>query len=69
VQSTYTEVFSSRVGCEVWRELSEAERVQLKKSSFELVLVKNWVEFWRWRSKVTEKNWQENNYAVKRLHA
>jgi hypothetical protein len=37
--------------------LSEVERVQLKKSSFELVVVKNWVEFWRWQSKVVEKKW------------
>jgi hypothetical protein len=35
-------------------ELSEVERVQLKKSSFERV-VGNWVKFWRWQSKVTEK--------------
>jgi hypothetical protein len=34
--------------------LSEVVRVQLRKSSFEGV-VKNWVEFWRWQSKVTEK--------------
>jgi hypothetical protein len=38
--------------------LSEAERVQLKKSSSESV-VKNLVEFWRWQSKVIEKKWQE----------
>jgi hypothetical protein len=38
--------------------LSEAERVQLKKSSFELIVVKNLVEFWRWQSKVIEKKWQ-----------
>jgi hypothetical protein len=41
--------------------LSEAERVELKKSSFELVVVKIWVEFWRWQSKVIEKEWQERN--------
>jgi hypothetical protein len=35
--------------------LSEAERVQLKKGSFERVVVENWVEFWRWQSKVLEK--------------
>jgi hypothetical protein len=40
-------------------KLSEAERVQLKKSSFELVFVKNWVDFWRRKSKVTDKKWQE----------
>jgi hypothetical protein len=34
---------------------SEDERVQLKKSLFELVIVKNEVEFWRWQSKVTDK--------------
>jgi hypothetical protein len=28
------------------RLLSEVERVQLKKSSFERVVVENWVEFW-----------------------
>jgi hypothetical protein len=27
--------------------LSDVERVQLKKSSFEGVVFKNWVEFWR----------------------
>jgi hypothetical protein len=50
-------------------ELSEVERVQLKKSSFELVVFKNWVEFWRWQSKEIEKKWQEKNLAVEsRLH-
>jgi hypothetical protein len=42
VQSRYEKLFSSRVSSEVWSELLEVERVQLKKSSFELV-VKNWV--------------------------
>jgi hypothetical protein len=28
-------------------ELSEVERVQLKKISFESIVVKYWVEFWR----------------------
>jgi hypothetical protein len=37
-------------------ELLEIERVQMKRSSFE-----NWVEFWRWQSKVNEKKWQERN--------
>jgi hypothetical protein len=41
--------------------LSEVERVQLKKISFESVAVKKWVEFWRWQSKVTEKKWQGRN--------
>jgi histone H3/H4 len=45
--------------------LSEVERVQLKKSSFERV-VKNSVEFWRWQAKAIEKKWQERDYAVKR---
>jgi hypothetical protein len=40
--------------------LSEVERVELKKSSFESV-VKNLVEFWRWQSKMIEKKWQERN--------
>jgi hypothetical protein len=40
----------------------EVERFQLKKSSFELVVVENWVEFWRWQSKV---KWQERNWAMK----
>jgi hypothetical protein len=40
---------------------SEAERVQLKKSSFERVIVENWVEFWRWQSKVLAKKWQKIN--------
>jgi hypothetical protein len=35
--------------------VSEVERLQLKKSCFELVVVKNWVEFWRRQSKVTEE--------------
>jgi hypothetical protein len=38
----------------------------LKKSSFELVVVENWVEFWRWHSKVIEKKWQERNYTVQK---
>jgi hypothetical protein len=25
-------------------------------SSIEFTVVKNWVEFWRWQSKVTKKN-------------
>jgi hypothetical protein len=41
--------------------LSEVERLQLKKSSFERVVVENWDEFWRWQSKVIEKKWQEMN--------
>jgi hypothetical protein len=28
--------------------LLEVERVQLKKSSFEGVDIRNWFEFWRW---------------------
>jgi hypothetical protein len=48
---------------------SEAETVQLKKSSFELAVVVNWVEFWRWQSKVIEKKLPEMNQAVeRRLH-
>jgi hypothetical protein len=35
--------------------LLEVERVQLKKISFEGVVVENWVEFWRWQSKVVKK--------------
>jgi hypothetical protein len=35
--------------------LSEVERVQLKKSLFELV-VENWVVFWRWQSKMMTRN-------------
>jgi hypothetical protein len=39
------------------------------RSSIELVVVKNWVEFWRWQSKMIEKKRQERNQAVKiRLH-
>jgi predicted nucleic acid-binding protein len=46
--------------------LSEVERrVQRKKSSYESV-VKNWVEFWTWQSKVIEKKWQEMNQSVQR---
>jgi hypothetical protein len=39
--------------------LTEVERVQLKKSSFERAVVENWVEFWRWQSKLIEKKRQE----------
>jgi hypothetical protein len=42
-------------------QLSEFGRVKLKKSSFESVVVKKWVEFWRWQSKMIEKKWQERN--------
>jgi hypothetical protein len=38
-------------------QLSEAERVRLKKSLFQLIVVENLVEFWRWQSKVIEKKW------------
>jgi hypothetical protein len=38
-----------------YTQLSEAERVQLKKSSLELVVAVKWVGFWRWQSKVIEK--------------
>jgi hypothetical protein len=49
--------------------LSEVEKVRLKKSLFELVVVENWVEFWRWQSKVSEKKWQEMNQTVEtRIH-
>jgi hypothetical protein len=41
--------------------LSEVERVQLKNSSSDLVVIKKWVEFWRWQSKVTENKLQEMN--------
>jgi predicted flavoprotein YhiN len=48
--------------------LSEAERVQLKKTLSEGI-VENWVEFWTWQSKVIEKKWQEMNQSVqRRLH-
>jgi hypothetical protein len=30
--------------------LSEAERVQLKRSSFKRAAVENWVESWMWQS-------------------
>jgi hypothetical protein len=55
MQSDYKERFN-------WEELivADAERVKLKKSSFERV-VKNWVEFWRWQSEATEKKWKEIN--------
>jgi hypothetical protein len=36
-----------------------------QRRSFELV-VKNWVEFWRWQSKVIEKKWQERNWTAKK---
>jgi hypothetical protein len=41
--------------------LSEVERVELKKNSFEWVFIENWVEFWRWQLKAIEKKWQEMN--------
>jgi hypothetical protein len=31
------------------------------------LVVKNWVEFWKWQSKVTEKKCQERNQTVARL--
>jgi hypothetical protein len=37
-----------------------SKRIALKKSPFELV-VKKWVEFWRWQSKVIEEKWQQMN--------
>jgi hypothetical protein len=40
--------------------MSEFERIQLRKSSLEGV-VENGIEFWRWQSKVIEKEWQEIN--------
>jgi hypothetical protein len=33
----------------------------LKKSQIELTVVKKWVEFWRWQSKVVGNKWQEMN--------
>jgi hypothetical protein len=47
-------VVIKKVSVERGRLLSEIERVQLKKSSSD-TLVKKWVEFWRWQSKVTEE--------------
>jgi hypothetical protein len=36
--------------------------------SFVLV-VENWIEFWRWQSKEIERKWQAMNYTVEiRLH-
>jgi hypothetical protein len=43
------------------RQLSEVEKVQMKNSIFELVVVENWIEFWRWQSNAIEKKWQEMN--------
>jgi hypothetical protein len=40
---------------------SEVERAELKESSFDGVLVEDWVEFWRWKSKAIEKKWQKRN--------
>jgi hypothetical protein len=40
--------------------LPAVERVQSKKSSFGRVPAENWVEFWRWQSKVREKKWQDD---------
>jgi hypothetical protein len=39
--------------------MSEDERVQLKQTTFERV-VENWVEFWRWQSKVIEEDFMCN---------
>jgi hypothetical protein len=51
------------------KQLSEVERVQLKKNSFESIVVENLVELQRWQSKVTEKKLQERKYtATRRLH-
>jgi hypothetical protein len=30
-------------------------------SEVERVVVKDWVEFWRWQSKMIEKKWQERD--------
>jgi hypothetical protein len=62
-------VFSVRSAPKLYNEkfqgsnyvLSQVERVQLKKSSLERVVVENLAEFWRWQSKVIEKKWQEMN--------
>jgi hypothetical protein len=43
------------------RHLPEVERVQLNNSSFERVVVKKWLKFWRWQSKVIEKKLLERN--------
>jgi hypothetical protein len=40
--------------------------IKRERMSIELIFVKNWVQFWRWQSKVTEKNWQEMNYTAKK---
>jgi hypothetical protein len=34
--------------------------IKAQRKSFERV-VRNWVEFWRWQSKMIEKKWQETN--------
>jgi hypothetical protein len=41
--------------------LSEAERVQLKKSTLEWVVVENWAEFCRRQTKVIEEKFGEMN--------
>jgi hypothetical protein len=32
-----------------------------KKAMVVIVVVKKWVEFWRWQSKVIEMKWKERN--------
>jgi hypothetical protein len=47
-----------------WRGVIKGQR-----RSFESVVFENWVEFWRWQSKVIEKKWYEMNETVqRRLH-
>jgi hypothetical protein len=46
-----------KVSVEKSELLSDIERVQLEKVSFQRVVV----EFWRWKSKVIEKKCQEMN--------
>jgi hypothetical protein len=50
-------------------ESVQSDYIDMLGGTEQLVLVKNWVEFWRWQSKVIEKKWQEGNWAVQRkLH-
>jgi hypothetical protein len=42
--------------------LSEAERESsVEEELFGILVVENWVEFWKWQSKVMEKKLQETN--------
>jgi hypothetical protein len=43
--------------------------IKRQRRSFELVVVKKWVQFWRWHSEMIERKWQGRNETVtRRIH-